>query len=180
MSSDGGGSMDEDGFWRLVDEVWAGEANITPGVLDRLTARLERLSYDEVDQCLRWFDVAHRQAYTWDLWAAGSLIQDSMGDDGFTDFRSWVIAHGRTVFEGALADPDTLADLHWRNDLEDMGLAEHYAARIVDEWSTRHRHDPETGYWQAPQEQPTGEEFPEDDDEWFAARFPRLWAAVRD
>lgn len=170
--------MDEDGFWRLVDSAWAGEQNITPEVLDRLNERLGRLSYAEIDECLKWFDQAHRRAYRWDLWAAGYLIQDSMSDDGFTDFRSWLIAHGRTAYERALADPDTLAELQWRSDLEDMSAAELYAARIVDAWSTRHQHDPETGYWEAPQEEPAGDAFPEDDPEWFRRTFPRLWVKV--
>jgi hypothetical protein len=129
--------VDEDGFWRLIDDVRAGEKNVTPLVVSRLADRLSRLSGDHIDGFLREFGNAHRGAYRWDLWAAGYLIQDSMGDDGFTDFRTWLIAHGRTAYERALAEPDTLADLTWRDDLEDMGLAEHYGAQVMQAWGGR-------------------------------------------
>ena len=32
-------------------------------------------------------------------------------DDGFEYFQGWLIAHGRSVFEAALLDPDSLADI---------------------------------------------------------------------
>ena len=32
-------------------------------------------------------------------------------DDGFIDFRAWLIAQGREVYFAALADPDSLADV---------------------------------------------------------------------
>lgn len=33
-----------------------------------------------------------------------------LGDDLFTDFRSWVIAHGQAAYERVLASPQTLKD----------------------------------------------------------------------
>ena len=32
-------------------------------------------------------------------------------DDGFIDFRAWLIAQGKEVYLSALKDPDTLADI---------------------------------------------------------------------
>jgi hypothetical protein len=37
-----------------------------------------------------------------------ALINGGMSDDGFTDFRYWLISRGRDVYERALADPDSL------------------------------------------------------------------------
>ncbi len=172
--------MDEDGFWRLIDDVWAGERNVTPLVVTRLADRLSRLGGDQLDGFLREFGNAHRGAYRWDLWAAGYLIQDSMSDDGFTDFRTWLIAHGRTAYDRALAAPDTLADLTWRDDLEDMGLAELYGAQVMQAWGGRPSGlaDVEAYAWQFPPIDPAGEPFPEDDPEWFRRTLPRLWAKV--
>ena len=45
------------------------------------------------------------------LWAAASLINGGCGDDGFEYFRGWLIVQGREVFEGSVADPDSLADM---------------------------------------------------------------------
>lgn len=50
-------------------------------------------------------------AYRWDLWAAAYIINGGCSDDGFRYFRDWLISEGRSVFEKALKDPDSLADL---------------------------------------------------------------------
>ena len=45
----------------------------------------------------------------WD--AAGIMKEYGCSDDGFIDFRAWLIAQGREVYFAALADPDSLADV---------------------------------------------------------------------
>ena len=46
------------------------------------------------------------------LWDAASVIKEyGCSDDGFIDFRAWLIAQGRDVYLNALKDPDTLADV---------------------------------------------------------------------
>jgi hypothetical protein len=44
------------------------------------------------------------------LWAAAYLIEGGC-DDGFMDFRAGLMLQGRTAFEAAVADPDSLAGL---------------------------------------------------------------------
>ena len=45
------------------------------------------------------------------LWDAASVIKEyGCSDDGFIDFRAWLIAQGKDVYMNALRDPDTLAD----------------------------------------------------------------------
>src|SRR5690606_24866072 len=53
----------------------------------------------------------YRRAYRWDLWGAAWVLLDGASDDAFDFFRCWLIGQGREVFEGALHDPDALADL---------------------------------------------------------------------
>lgn len=166
--------MTEDQFWAIVDRARNGEAGFEPVILDRLSDLVVRLSDDDLAAFAAHLDAARDRAYDWDLWAAGYLIQGGMSDDGFEDFRSWLISHGRTVFEAALADPDSLVQLDWRADLEDMGLAEAYAYVAQEELGRRGLATvPELG-----PNDPTGAPFPEDDDEWFDQRFPRLSARV--
>ena len=43
--------------------------------------------------------------------AAGIMKEYGCSDDGFIDFRAWLIAQGREVYFAALADPDSLADV---------------------------------------------------------------------
>lgn len=50
-------------------------------------------------------------AYQYGLWTAASVM-DRYGcsDDGFIDFRAWLVGQGREVYMSALKDPDSLAD----------------------------------------------------------------------
>ena len=51
-------------------------------------------------------------AYQYGLWDAASIIKEyGCSDDGFIDFRAWLIAQGKEVYMNALKDPDTLADI---------------------------------------------------------------------
>ncbi|MFC7550998.1 DUF4240 domain-containing protein [Plantactinospora sp. GCM10030261] len=50
-------------------------------------------------------------SYGWQLRQAAYLINGGCSDDGFEYFRGWLLTQGRAVFERAVADPDTLADL---------------------------------------------------------------------
>ena len=46
------------------------------------------------------------------LWDAASVMKEyGCSDDGFIDFRAWLIAQGKEVYLNALKDPDTLADV---------------------------------------------------------------------
>ena len=50
-------------------------------------------------------------AYKYGLWTAASVMLDGCSDDGFIDFRGWLIAQGKNVYFAALEDPDSLADV---------------------------------------------------------------------
>jgi hypothetical protein len=65
-------------------------------------------------------DIVATQQVLWDLlalsyrnplWGAAYLINGGCSDDGFDYFRGWLLTQGQTVFESALADPDSLAAL---------------------------------------------------------------------
>ncbi len=72
---------------------------------------LGELAPDEVVAFQRAFDDRMREACRWDLWGAACIIEEGCSDDGFTDFRSWLISMGRDVFESALRDPESLVDV---------------------------------------------------------------------
>lgn len=59
----------------------------------------------------RHFEARYNRAYTWELWGAAWVLLDGASDDAFDYFRCWLIGQGREVFEGALHEPDDLADL---------------------------------------------------------------------
>ena len=51
------------------------------------------------------------EAYIAELWEIAYIMDGGCGDDGFMDFRAWLIGQGKTVFEKALANPESLVDI---------------------------------------------------------------------
>ncbi|GAA2039187.1 hypothetical protein GCM10009839_46280 [Catenulispora yoronensis] len=103
--------MDTDAFWQLIADSLV-EA---PGRVARqefLQERLAALTPDEIVAFQVHLDLTCDRAYSWNLVGAGQRIFDGwISDDGFEYFRLWLIGRGRVAFEGAIADPDSLADL---------------------------------------------------------------------
>lgn len=102
--------MTEPEFWNVVDAARA--------VAERsaeLPAKLEdRLSRMPINQIIDYETIFWRlmdASYDKYLWLAAGVICGNCGDDGFDYFRGWLIAQGKQVFERALEDPDSLAEL---------------------------------------------------------------------
>lgn len=106
-------------------EFWAHVAAARPRRYDAdahaeaLTARLAKLAEPDILDFVHHWDAASARAYRRDLWGAAYLVNGGCSDDGFQYFRWWLILQGREVFDAALADPDTLAEvLHGETDVE--------------------------------------------------------------
>src|SRR5262249_6772329 len=56
------------------------------------------------------------QAYTWDLWGAAYVIGGGCGNDGFEDFRGWLISKGPAAYENAPKDPEALGSILHEDD----------------------------------------------------------------
>lgn len=82
------------------------------GSLQWLTERLTALGPQQAQD---FHDILHgykHLAYKYGLWTAATLMcGNGCSDDGFMDFRAWLIAQGKEVYLAALADPDSLADV---------------------------------------------------------------------
>jgi hypothetical protein len=102
-----------DQFWNIVETVH----RASNGDMDRkcklLDAELRRLTLDEVRAFQSEMVECERRAFRWELWAAACIIGGGCDHDGFSDFRSTLISMGREVFERALADPQSLADMDY-------------------------------------------------------------------
>ncbi len=97
-------------FWKIIDEARHRSAKVTDipaSLTDILKGKpvADLLEFEK--QGMELF--AH--AYDARLWAAASLTMDFCSDDTFMDFRHWLIAQGKSAYEQALENPDTLADL---------------------------------------------------------------------
>ena len=100
--------MTRDEFW---DHIRASKRKDQDAHLERLIKRLAKLPVEEILDFQHWWQVVKAEAYFWDLWGAAYLINGGCSDDGFCYFRDWLILQGRTVYEAAIADPDTLAEV---------------------------------------------------------------------
>ena len=110
--------MTKDAFWELIDAV----NRESGGDMDRkcalLTEQLAALDAGELRAFIEHFDAANAAAFTWPLWGAAYVLHGGCSDDSFSDFRATLVSQGREVYEAALADPESLADLGYRDEEE--------------------------------------------------------------
>ena len=104
--------MDRDAFWDLIAEAKRECGQDMDASLQWLTERLTTLGPQQAQD---FHDILHgykHLSYKYGLWTAATLMcGNGCSDDGFMDFRAWLIAQGKEVYLAALADPDSLADV---------------------------------------------------------------------
>lgn len=102
--------MSKDDFWELICEA----RTLCGQDADAYASWLrEQLMEAGPQQAQDFHDFVHAYqdlAYQYGLWSAASIICGGCTDDGFIDFRAWLIAQGWNVYRTALNDPDSLAD----------------------------------------------------------------------
>jgi hypothetical protein len=87
------------------------EDDVTDPVALALFDLLTELSAEEIATFDNIFEEQRLRAESDDIANAAVLIEHGfLGDDSFDDFRAGLVALGRTTFEAALADADTLAE----------------------------------------------------------------------
>src|SRR5262245_22449335 len=106
--------MTEEAFWHIIEQSRREfDPALRDGNMDRqaelLREVLSELPADDVQAFRSVFSELHHRAYRWDLWGAAYVIGGGCSDDGFMDFRDWLISMGRDVYEEALSAPASLA-----------------------------------------------------------------------
>jgi hypothetical protein len=169
--------MSADKFWHIIER--AAQFDHDPDAHEEaLRVALRELSLEELIS----FEVAFRRylndAYTWDLWGAAYVVHGGCSDDGFEYFRRWLVSRGRDVYEAALAEPDSLAQLDVRPGPDAVWEFEeiyYVAVQIFEEkggaGDVRDYSEREAGLGGPG---PSGEPF-EVDEEHLARRYPKLW-----
>ncbi len=99
-------------FWAIVHRVHSASGGNMDRKCELLEDELRKLAADGVQSFDQHFTTLLYQAYTSDLWGAAYIICGGCSDDGFMDFRGTLISMGRIVFEKAMADSESLADLN--------------------------------------------------------------------
>lgn len=153
-------TLDEETFWKLIEDAKAASGGDSEEQVQLLVDKVAAMPLADI---FRFYDLFHEFkgiAYRRDLWAAAYIICDGCSDDGFTDFRAWLIAQGKKIFYGALHDPESLLDVariicdgyatYGDASLEAMNYVAHYAyeQKIGEEMPTffgSHPHPELTG-----------------------------------
>lgn len=168
--------MDDCSFWRLISDSNA-VADAVPEIqVKHLTRLLKGLSVAEIMAFDRIFRRFHSRADTWDLWAAACIIGNGCTPAEFAEFRNWLIASGQRVYENAMVDAQSLAEvltpLHGTVRLEEIAYAAENAwveqtGRPFEEFTTDILPLPASEARTA-------------DEAELALRLPRLWAHFHD
>jgi hypothetical protein len=121
----------EQRFWELIEKS---RKQQTPGKddgnFDRQARALKKeLSKLKPSEVASFHSLYHRQmlrANSYDLWGAAFLLGGGCSEDGFHYFRNWLVSMGKTIFERALRNPETLAEAAFDPSVEDV-FFEHFA-----------------------------------------------------
>jgi hypothetical protein len=103
-------SLPDKRFWDII-AVGCPHDAVPDEWLDTLCPELAKLDLDELAFFDNRFDELTDAAYRRDLWSVAALINCGASDDGFYYFRCWLVGMGKLVYEAALANPDSLADV---------------------------------------------------------------------
>ncbi len=96
-------------FWKLIDESRHEAGGDPKAHLAAFKSALNDLEPNELVSFGHWFDDYYASADSWAIWDAAYVIGGGCSDDGFMDFKGWLISRGEKVFEAAVANPESLA-----------------------------------------------------------------------
>lgn len=102
-------TMDEDVFWQLIEESKRHSSSVEEQD-EILISELSKRSPDDIAEFAVIFNRKMQESYRWDLWAIGYIINNGCSDDGFTEFRAWLICQGREFYNHALVRPEFIGD----------------------------------------------------------------------
>jgi len=102
--------MDVKQFWHIIEQTRAAAGSDVRKQEELLTEALVELAGSEIVTFHDIYSELTDRAYRADLWDAAYIIGCGCGDDGFYDFRGWLIGQGQAIYERALQDPESLVD----------------------------------------------------------------------
>ena len=102
--------INKETFWQLIEET----KNQCGQDMDASISWIKKeLLSMPPEQSLQFHTIMHGYrdaADKYGLWTVATLIKEyGCSDDGFIDFRAWLIAQGKDVYMAALENPDSLA-----------------------------------------------------------------------
>jgi hypothetical protein len=161
--------MESKKFWKIIENTKSESSGDYEKQQSLLERELLKLTAKEVLEFDNKFRTLRGKIYTWDFWAAAYIINGGCSDDCFSDFRGWLIGQGKSIFESAVQNIETLSELKETNDGDWEGLS--YIPTDIYEKKTGN--DMPNGIQE--NFEITGEEWEEDENE-LKNKFPKLYA----
>ena len=159
--------MDSLKFWEIINTSKTNSSGNYSKQQTELKKELLKLPSIEILEFDNKFRTLRGQVNNWNFWAAAYIINGGCSDDCFSDFRGWLIGQGKTVFENAINNIETLSELTQTNEGDWEGLSyiptEAYENKTGNDIPNGVRENFET----------SGEEWEEDD---LKIKFPKLWS----
>ena len=111
--------INKDTFWQLIEET----KNQCGQDMDASISWIKKeLLSMPPEQSLQFHAIMHGYrdlADKYGLWTAAIFIKEyGCSDDGFMDFRAWLIAQGKDIYMAALENPDSLPRVEQYGDCE--------------------------------------------------------------
>lgn len=104
-----GNTMNEKEFWNIIESAGSPDNDDADDQCEAISEALSVNSKEDIIAFHNIYEVILNRAYTWDLMEACYIITHYLSDDGFEDFRNWIILNGQERFENSLKTPDYLA-----------------------------------------------------------------------
>lgn len=119
-------AMSTEDFWEIVQKCRA-----YPDPADGANEELYKLNPLQV-AAFKWHvDNFAWAAFSIDMWGAAHLLYGECSDDGFEYFLYGLVSQGKTIYERALRNPDSLVELWGQPDISNEGFC--YVPRNVYE-----------------------------------------------
>lgn len=160
--------METERFWQLIEVSKSKSNGDYEKQQNELEKELLKLSGIEILEFDNKFRTLRGEIYSWDFWAAAYIINGGCSDDSFSDFRGWLIGQGKTIYNNAINDIETLSILKDTNDGDWEGLS--YVP--TDAYKKMTGRDIPEGIKE--NFEIAGEEWEENENE-LKSKFPKLW-----
>ncbi|MFV8351914.1 DUF4240 domain-containing protein [Flavobacterium sp. XS2P14] len=160
--------MQTERFWQIIEVSKSKSNGDYEKQQNELEKELLKLSGIEILEFDNKFRTLRGEIYSWDFWAAAYIINGGCSDDSFSDFRGWLIGQGKTIYNNAINDIETLSILKDTNDGDWEGLS--YVP--TDAYKKMTGRDIPEGIKE--NFEIAGEEWEENENE-LKSKFPKLW-----
>jgi hypothetical protein len=102
--------MEVKDFWELIDKTRSASSGDHHKQAELLVAELTKLTETEILNYQEILDDLQDESYIAELWEVAYILDMGCGDDGFMDFRAWLIGQGKDIFDKTLVNPESLVD----------------------------------------------------------------------